>query len=168
MFDLMEHANREDGVARMNAFIGVLMEEINSDDEPWDKKGRQIAKALCDNDAEGVMIAMCGWSPKSIALKAMLIRDTAHEFHDDDFIDSEIVVEWDNGDTTESECTVNPATHEVRDLNPEIMRHDGAVIKCVTVAVGPDGEGFLCIPESKSSLDKDAFWYADTYAQSEN
>lgn len=56
MFDLMSHANRNDGKARMDAFIHALMEELNNDDEPWNKKGRQLARALQENDAEAVWL----------------------------------------------------------------------------------------------------------------
>jgi hypothetical protein len=161
MFDLMSHVNRDDGEARMNAFIQAFITELNSDEIAWDKKGYQIAKAIQNNDVEGLFIALCGWSPRSIATKAMLVRDTEQEFHDDDFIDSEIIVEWSNGDTTEGECAVNPATHEVRDFNPAIMRHEWATIKTVGVAVGMDSELFECVPASAATEDPDAFWYAD-------
>lgn len=161
MFDLMNHLIRDDAEARADMFMTTLIEEITNDEETYQKKCRQLARALLEKDAEGVIIALCGWSPRSIATKAMLIRDTEQEFHNDDFVDSEIIVEWSNGDTTEGECAVNPVTHEVKDFNPAIMRHEGATIKTVGVAVGMDSELFECVPASAAAEDPDAFWYTD-------
>ena len=160
MFDLMNHLNRDDAEARANMFMTVLIEEISNDDEPYRKKCRQLARALQEKDAEGVIIALCGWSPRSIAAKALLIRDTAREFHDDDFIDSTIIVEYDNGNTAEGECAVNPATHEVKDFNPELLHNNGATVKTVCVELGNDGECLLCYPEDEVVSDEGAFWYA--------
>lgn len=160
MFNLMNQLTREDAEARANIFMSTLLEEIANDEETYQKKCRQLARALLGNDAEGVIIALCGWSPRSIAMKAMLIRDTEGEFHDDDFIDSTLIVKYVNGDTAEGECTVNPATHEVKDFNPELFDNKYSAVDSVSVELGNDGECLLCYPENEVVFGEDAFWYA--------
>lgn len=159
MFNLMNQLTREDAEARADMFMSTLLEEIANDEEPYQKKCRQLARALLEKDAEGVIIALCGWSPRSIAMKSLLIRDTAQEFHDDDFIGSTLIVKYVNGDTAEGECTVNPATHEVKDFNPELFDNKYSAVDSVSVELGNDGECLLCYPEDEVAFDEDAYWY---------
>lgn len=159
-FELMNQLTREDAEARADMFMSTLLEEIANDEEPYQKKCRQLARALLEKDAEGVIIALCGWSTRSIAMKSLLIRDTAQEFHDDDFVNSTLIVKYVNGDTAEGECAVNPATHEVKDFNPELFDNKYSAVDSVSVELGNDGECLLCYPEDEVVFDEDAFWYA--------
>lgn len=44
-----------------------LIQEINEDDEPLDKKCRQLLLAYMDNpDIDNVLMSLCGWNLKSL------------------------------------------------------------------------------------------------------
>lgn len=44
-----------------------IIQEINEDDEPLDKKCRQLLLAYMDNpDIDNVLISLCGWNLKSL------------------------------------------------------------------------------------------------------
>lgn len=44
-----------------------IIQEINDDDEPLDKKCRQLLLAYMDNpDIDNVLISLCGWNLKSL------------------------------------------------------------------------------------------------------
>jgi len=48
-------------------FYDRLVWEIDNDDEPYDKKGRQLLEACLSNpSADDFFIAICGWSLKSL------------------------------------------------------------------------------------------------------
>ncbi len=53
--------------AQLERFVEVLVDEINNDDEAYDKKGRQLLD-LCMTDihADDFFIAVCGWSVDSL------------------------------------------------------------------------------------------------------
>ncbi len=56
--------------ALLERFMEVLMEEINSDDEPYYKKARQLLLASLNNPtADDFFIALCGWSLDSLMEK---------------------------------------------------------------------------------------------------
>ncbi len=51
-------------------FYDTLLNEINSDDEPYYKKGRQLLLASLNNpSADDFFIAICGWSLESLICK---------------------------------------------------------------------------------------------------
>lgn len=51
----------------LEQFSELLIAEINDDDEPLDKKGRQLLNlCLTDNNADAFFIAICGWSVNSL------------------------------------------------------------------------------------------------------
>jgi hypothetical protein len=59
-----------DSDALLERFMEVLMEEINSDDEPYYKKARQLLLASLNNStADDFFIALCGWSLDSLMEK---------------------------------------------------------------------------------------------------
>ena len=44
-----------------------IIQEINDDDEPLDKKCRQLLLAYLDNpDIDNVLMSLCGWNLKSL------------------------------------------------------------------------------------------------------
>jgi hypothetical protein len=48
-------------------FFETLLNEINSDDEPYYKKSRQLLLASLNNEhADDFFIAICGWSLESL------------------------------------------------------------------------------------------------------
>ena len=52
-------------------FCEVLMNEINSDDECYDKKGRQLLKSALESDnPDSFFLSICGWSLESLINKA--------------------------------------------------------------------------------------------------
>ena len=53
--------------AQLERFVEVLVDEINDDDEAYDKKGRQLLDlCLTDEHADDFFIAVCGWSVDSL------------------------------------------------------------------------------------------------------
>ena len=51
----------------LDRFFETLLEEINSDDEPFYKKARQLLLASLNNkNADDFFIAICGWSLESL------------------------------------------------------------------------------------------------------
>lgn len=51
----------------LERFMEVLIEEINDDDEAYNKKGRQLLNlSLTDENADDFFIAICGWSVDSL------------------------------------------------------------------------------------------------------
>ncbi len=52
---------------KLEAFYETLLFEINNDDEPYFKKGRQLLLAsLSNSNPDDFFIAICGWSLKSL------------------------------------------------------------------------------------------------------
>lgn len=48
-------------------FFEILLNEINSDDEPYYKKSRQLLLASLNNEhADDFFIAICGWGLESL------------------------------------------------------------------------------------------------------
>lgn len=53
--------------AQLERFVEVLVDEINNDDEAYDKKGRQLLDlCLTDEHADDFFIAICGWTVDSL------------------------------------------------------------------------------------------------------
>ena len=54
----------------LERFVETLVEEINNDDEAYDKKGRQLLEmCLTYDNADEFFIAICGWSVDSLIEK---------------------------------------------------------------------------------------------------
>lgn len=162
-FDIAEMLTAEDSSARAEAFVEALMSAINSDDEPWGKKGYYITKALLDNDANALLVALCGWSGESIAKKAMLIRDTDKMFHTDP-VPAEMQVEWSDGHRSASPCKMNPVTHEVYDFAKAAFECEGeCTVKQVYLMVESvdDVFEFICVQAENADAvtSKSVFWY---------
>lgn len=43
-------------------FAETFFEQINTDEEPYEKIGYYMAKAIRDNSVEDLLVAICGWS----------------------------------------------------------------------------------------------------------
>ena len=48
------------------AFAQKILETIDTDDESYEDIGNSVIHALLNNDAEGLLIALCGWSAESL------------------------------------------------------------------------------------------------------
>ena len=60
---ILDNANEE----FLEKFFETMLNEINSDDEPYYKKARQLLLASLNNEhADDFFIAICGWSLESL------------------------------------------------------------------------------------------------------
>ena len=48
------------------AFTQKILETIDTNDESYEDIGNSVIRALLKNDAEGLLIALCGWSAESL------------------------------------------------------------------------------------------------------
>ena len=48
------------------AFAQKILETIDTDDESYEDIGNSVIHALLKNDAESLLIALCGWSAESL------------------------------------------------------------------------------------------------------
>ena len=48
------------------AFSQKILETIDTDDESYEDIGNSVIHALLNNDADGLLIALCGWSAESL------------------------------------------------------------------------------------------------------
>ena len=48
------------------AFAQKILEMIDTDDESYEDIGNSVIHALLNNDADGLLIALCGWSAESL------------------------------------------------------------------------------------------------------
>ena len=63
---ILNNANEE----FLERFFETMLNEINSDDEPYYKKARQLLLASLNNEhADDFFIAICGWSLESLIEK---------------------------------------------------------------------------------------------------
>jgi len=64
---ILNNANEE----FLERFFETMLNEINSDDEPYYKKARQLLLASLNNEnADYFFIAICGWSLESLIEKS--------------------------------------------------------------------------------------------------
>ena len=47
---------------KAGSFAETFFEQINTDEEPYEKIGYYMAKAIRDNNVEDLLVAICGWS----------------------------------------------------------------------------------------------------------
>lgn len=60
----------EDNDDKFEALIEIFSEEFESDGEPWRKKGKSLLRAVAEDDIDGIFLALCGWSLKTLLAKA--------------------------------------------------------------------------------------------------
>ena len=64
---ILDNANEE----FLERFFETILSEINSDDEPYYEKARQLLLASLNNEhADDFFIAICGWSLESLIEKS--------------------------------------------------------------------------------------------------
>lgn len=70
----------EEDDALCEKLMETLQQQSDSDDEPLSKKGQSLIEAYRNQDIEGVMFAICGWTFHAIVYKTIDIDDDAlHE-----------------------------------------------------------------------------------------
>ena len=64
----------------LERFFETLLNEINSDDEAYYKKGRQLLLAALNNEhADDFFIAICGWSLETLIEKSYQISSSPND-----------------------------------------------------------------------------------------
>lgn len=104
-----QHADDND--SRMERLIEAIMKEMDSDDEPWRRKGNNLLNAYQHNDAEGMLLALCGWSIRTLMVKAGILRDLEGAMAGTSF-PVQLIFEHD-GKECVIPCHLNTATLEV-------------------------------------------------------
>ena len=159
--------DRPDEEVRREAFLMSLYDAINTDDEIFDKRAIAVWKALESNNAQQLLIALCGWNSGSIAKRAGLIPDDGYDFFDEE--NSAVMhVHWSNGQTTTAKCTVDVASNKLYGYRRKVLSaYSGeAEITSVEVEVKPCfGKRkyfFNCITKEEREEQKDfvSYWYS--------
>lgn len=140
MFNFTTQLNMEDSEARAEAFMDAFYEEFQSDDEPYEKKFRQMGVALENRNPVSMLLALCGWSAESIACKALLIPDEHQIFHSEQ-LKGELTCTWEDGTETTCICNVDPTTLEVI-ADPKEFLRNGKAPEEVWVFFTPCGSGY--------------------------
>lgn len=79
---ILNNANEE----FLERFFETMLNEINSDDEPYYKKARQLLLASLNNEnADDFFIAICGWSLNSLIEKSYCSRRDRYCFKNQTF-----------------------------------------------------------------------------------
>lgn len=165
--DVLRELLRESRESSEN-LINAFYQEWESDDEPFKKKARQLAKAVLDRDADGILIALCGWSVQSLLKKARLMRDEDAEFYQEP--ENAIFVMVDINDNRYlHRCKVNMQTFEVYDIDPnacDVLRsspdaelHESDEI--VEEYLVMDDVPFPVAPEDEAKSKCSVFWYGE-------
>lgn len=155
--------DEQDYPARMETLVEIIRNEFENDDEPWSKKGRYIAKALESNDANQLLVALCGWTAESLAVQSFMLCDEREEFNNQDEQGC-FIARWSDGVTTETNCTISAITHEVTGIENALHRENDCVSiveAYVQFAPVSDWAEFNCIPECKRGDNKVCFWYKE-------
>ncbi len=64
----------------LEKFFETLLNEINSDDEAYYKKGRQLLLAALNNEhADDFFISLCGWSLETLIEKSNQISSSPND-----------------------------------------------------------------------------------------
>lgn len=109
--------NSEDWETKCEAFIETLNSEISSDEEKYVSKGFNFLKALLEDDIDNALIALCGWSFKSLLKKACVIHDDDATFYHEP-IEATFISMLDDDRSVETPCKINMQTFEVFDIEP--------------------------------------------------
>ena len=157
-----------DSDARMEAFTESLHDAIRTDEEAWDKKGYDMMHALATGNIEYFLAVACGWGAKSLAKRAMIIRDPEYRYHEK-AEPAMLRVRWDDGFQQGTSCLVDVANFRVygcyaRDILKHPYNKEAKILETV-VAVTPIAGGneyeYRCV--SKEELEKlrseCLYWY---------
>ena len=156
-----------DARERREAFVASLYDAITTDQESYDKKGMEILEALHSNNAQALLVALCGWNAGSIAKRARIIPDDGYEYYDHD-PSAKILVHWSDGRTATSKCRVDAKTNKLYGYNRKVFtaNQEGATITGVEAEVIPcftkQKYRFNCITKEERARDENyvSYWYS--------
>ena len=159
--------NRADGGSKCEAFVAALCNAIKTDTESWSKKCDAVASALASNNAQELLIALCGYGAGSLAKQAMVIPDDNEEFYRTGK-QATLVVYWSNEKTSQTRCRIDVTCNKVYGYNREVFSEyaDSAEILWVAVEVTPriGKDHYLrwCITKEERERTNDhvSYWYS--------
>lgn len=64
------------------AFAETIKQEIASDEDTYESIGYNLLKALLTDDADDILVALCGWYIDTLLTKARIVPDTKVKFYD--------------------------------------------------------------------------------------
>lgn len=70
---VMQEGTHENACERL---AEAFLDSVNTDDESLDKIGYFLLKAFLDDDVDGAVIALCGWSIETLLIRAKILPDT--------------------------------------------------------------------------------------------
>jgi hypothetical protein len=159
--------NRPDEEQRREAFMMSLYDAIETDDEYFEKRALDVACALRSNNAQKLLVALCGWNSASIAKRAGIIPDDGYDFYKVD-PGATILVHWSNGETSKAKCKVDVATNKLYGYTRRVFTafQNEATVTGVEVEVKPcftkSKYIFNCITKEERNEKKDlvSYWYS--------
>ena len=163
---LMAQWERPDGEERIMAFYESIRDAIITDNEYWGDIGRDVFIALATDDTAALLVALCGWGPKNLAMHARLMRssvqDVAHE------IPGTLMVDWNDEQRTSCPCVIQSWDHMISGLDYDVFTREDAptaAIQNTFVRFHPFNEeneyDFQCVSQMvRDAMDDDEiFWY---------
>ena len=164
---IVKQLNRKDSDDRIIAFYESFHYAFKNDGEDWYQKGLDALHALLTNDAPALLVALCGYSPNSLAQYAFMKRSTS-QFTEQE-LDANILTEWDDGNRFITPCRICSKQNLVFNFDHDIFtREDNPTARIVKTFVrfdpmqtGNEYE-FLCVSkeERDRTSDEEIFWYA--------
>lgn len=157
--------DRPDGDVRRIAFYESFFDAIKTDQQDWSSKMIDVINALSANNAEQLLVALCGWCSNTLAKRAGILPDDGLEFVDyNEDTYKKIIVNWDNGEKTSSECDIEWNLQVINfDFDIFTKYADTAKIESVNVEVTPyfskECNCFNCVSKEERDQTNDEFTY---------
>ena len=163
---LANQLNFDDISERATAFVESLYDALNTDEEPWKKKGEAMIASLYRNNVEHFLAVTCGWGAKNLARRAMILPDDDYDYHKEDE-DGELIVYWQDGEVTTTKCKVDAGCFGVWNYSYAVFEHPhdcSAVIERIEIKVAPISEdtyNFCCYSKAERDQmgDDCLYWY---------
>ena len=89
---IVKQLNRKDSDERIIAFYESFYHAFKTDGEDWYQKGLDVLQALLTNDAPALLVALCGYSPNTLAQYAFIKRSTGRFTEQE--LDANILTEY--------------------------------------------------------------------------
>ena len=102
------------------AFAETIKQEIASDEDTYESIGYNLLKALLTDDADDILVALCGWYVDTLLAKARIVPDTKVEFYDSPLYANIVSVDI-SGKEYLTPCKVNMQTFEVYDIQTGVF-----------------------------------------------
>ena len=122
--------------------------------------------ALGTNNAERMLIGLCGWGANSLAKLAKIVPDDALDFCLND--SATLIVRWSDDRISTSKCIINQCTFEIIEFDDEVFTPQTytAEVEAVFVEVQSEFSDtkycFACVTEEERNRANDEFsyWYS--------